>query len=124
MPLYGKLKTALNKNDKSIFLGLYCYIEPSGEWQVMTDYDFSTATRKSIFINRALTHEKYYFFHCSITLLKPEMLEQHGDLKQRLSDLRSHSPHKIKQIRDTLHSLFAIGELTDITDIISATYRN
>ncbi len=122
--LSGELKTALHKNNKSIFFGLYCYVEPSGEWQIMTDSDFSTATKKSIFINRALTHDKHYFFHCSITTLKPETLERQGDLKQRLSDLRSHSPHKIKQIRDVLHSLFAIGELTDITDIISAAYQH
>lgn len=123
-PLSGKLKSAMHKNDTSIYFGLYCYIEPSGEWQIMTDYEFSTATRKAVFINRALTHEKYYFFHCSITPLKLKSLEQQGDLKQQLSELRSHSPHKIKQIRDTLHSLFAIGELSDITDIISASYQN
>ena len=122
MPLYSVLKSA--RNEQAIYFGLYSYLESSGQWQIMTDYDLPTDRKKSVFIIRALNHETHYFFHGTITPIPSNFLEQQGDLKQRLSELRSHSPHKIKQIRDVLHRLFAIGELTDITDIISAAYRN
>jgi len=119
-PLYSLLRS--DKSKQSIYFGLYSYIDSSGEWKIMTDYDLSTPRKKSIFINRALSHEIHYFFHSNITLIPSCFLKQQGDLNQRLSELRSHSPHKIKQIREVLHSLLAIGELTDITDIISSTY--
>ena len=122
-PISELIKSASHKPDTSLSFGLYCYREQSGNWQLMTEHNFSTPAKKSLFINRALTHEKYYFFHCTLTSVKSALREQQGDLNQRLSQLRSHSPHKIKQIKDVLYSLFAIGELTDITDIISTAYR-
>ena len=45
------------------------------------------------------------------------------DLVQQLAQLRNHSQHKVKQIREVLTKLFAVGELTDITALLTAVYR-
>lgn len=109
-------------SDSSAQFGLYCYSDSSGKWRLRTDLTFSTVAQKSLFINQALASEQYYFFHCSLTPIKSSLIDQEKDLNSQLSLLRSHSPHKVKQIRETLRSLFAIGELTDISDIISTVY--
>ena len=109
-------------SDKSICFGLYCYQEKSGEWKIQTDMSLSTTTQKSLFINKAMRYEDYHFYNCVLTPIKSSLIEQEDDLNQALLEFRSHSPHKVKQVRETLHSLYAVGELIDITDIIEAGY--
>ena len=112
-----------DNSDNLAQFGLYCYLDSSGNWRLSTDLTFTTIAQKSLFINQALACKSYYFFHCSLTAIDSSEIEQENDLNNQLSLLRNHSPHKVKQIRETLYSLFAVGELTDITDIISAAYR-
>jgi len=83
----------------------------------------STTTQKSLFINKAMRYEDYHFYNCVLTPIKSSLIEQEDDLNRALLALRSHSPHKVKQIRDTLHGLYAVGELIDITDIIEVGYE-
>jgi PilZ domain-containing protein len=109
--------------DNSAQFGLYCYLDSSGNWRLSSDLTFTTIAQKSLFINQALACKSYYFFHCSLTPINSSVIDQENDLNSQLSLLRSHSPHKVKQIRETLYSLFAVGELTDITDIISTAYH-
>ncbi|PHS30265.1 MAG: hypothetical protein COA95_09250 [Methylophaga sp.] len=116
-----RLKPIHNNDSASIHFGLYCYQNNQGVWQLSTDYDFPSKNHKSVFISRALTHEHHYFFHCRLCPIVSTWLENEPDLNQQLVELRNHSPHKVKQIRSVLHGLFATGELTDITDVISAT---
>jgi hypothetical protein len=66
---------------------------------------------------------EHYFYHGSLTSLKTEQVTQQKDLYDKLMELRTHSQHKVKQIRQVFHTMFAIGEFTDITDIIRAAYR-
>jgi hypothetical protein len=65
--------------------------------------------------------EQYHFFHCTLSPIKSSWIEQESYLNQQLSQL-PHMPHKTTQLRKTLRRLFAIGELTDITDILEASY--
>lgn len=117
------LSEQLKLADNRIQFGLYCHSDNSGNWQVATDYHLSTPAQKAVFINRALQCQQFYFFHCSLSPIKPVLFEHQDDLNQQLVKIRNHSSHKVKQIREVLNSLFAIGELNDITDILTAAYQ-
>jgi len=105
-----------------ISFGLYCYQEKTGIWKIQTDMSLNTEVQKSLFINKAMRYEYYHFYNCVLTPIKSALIEQEDDLNRKLLEFRPHSPHKVKQIRETLHSLYAVGELIDITDIIEAGY--
>ncbi|MFW5447119.1 MAG: PilZ domain-containing protein [Methylophagaceae bacterium] len=106
----------------SIHFGIYCYQDNASNWQVATDHSFHSTSEKSLFINRALANKEHYFFHCRLCPIKFTWFDQEAELTRQLLELRNHSPHKVKQIKSIFLSLFAVGELTDITDIISANY--
>lgn len=106
----------------SLSFGIYCYQENSGEWKIQTDMLLDSTSQKSLFINQAIRNEHYHFYNCSLTPIKSTLIEQEEDLNRTFLEWRSHSPHKVKQIRETLHSLYAVGELIDITDIIKSAY--
>lgn len=116
-------KSIADKADSHVSFGIYCYQNNSDTWQVSTEESFNNAAEKTLFINRALLCEHYYFFHCSLSPLALNAVTNEADLYNQLLQLRSHSQHKVKQIREVLQTLFAVGELTDITDIIAAVYR-
>lgn len=103
--------------------GIYCYRDKLAQWQVQTDLNFLSPEQKSVFINRALLEHEYRFFHCDLTGVKHISIEQEPDLDHQLSDLRLHSPHHIRRIKQLMQNLFAIGDLTDITQIIEAVYQ-
>jgi hypothetical protein len=81
------------------------------------------STEKNMFLNRAVLAEQYFFYHCSLVPVKPIITTDQQDLYDKLINLRSQSQHKVKQIRGVIHSIFAIGELTDISDIIASYYN-
>ncbi|NQZ53552.1 MAG: PilZ domain-containing protein [Piscirickettsiaceae bacterium] len=109
--------------ENSVSFGLYCYLDKTVTWQFTTDYELTNAAQKALFINRALVSEQYHFFQCTLSPIKSSWVEQEADLNQQLAQLRPHMPHKTTQLRKTLRRLFAIGELTDITDILEASYQ-
>ncbi|MBE0439373.1 MAG: PilZ domain-containing protein [Gammaproteobacteria bacterium] len=117
------LSEQLKLADNRIQFGLYCHSDNSGNWHLATDYHLTKPPQKAVFINRALHCQQFYFFHCSLSPIKSVLLEQQDDLNQQLVKIRHHSSHKVKQIREVLTSLFAIGELNDITDILTAVYH-
>ena len=117
------LKTLADKPDSPVSFGLYCYQQNKVTWTIAAEPSFTTAAEKTLFINRALLCEQYYFFHCTLLPLSSNDISREADLSKQLIQLRSRSQHKVKQIREVLQSLFAIGELTNITDIIAAAYR-
>jgi len=118
------LNEVSDKTGSSPSFGLYCYQDKQGIWRIQADYALSTPAQKSLFINQALHYEKHAFYHCTLSPIETDVIDQEGDLNQTLLQLRPHHPHKVKQIRETLHSIFAVGELIDITDIIKANYQS
>ena len=118
------LKSLPDNTTDSIHFGIYCYHDNSGNWQIESDQNFISTSDKSLFINRALAHKEHVFFHCRLCPIKFTWFEQEIELTRQLLELRNHSPHKVKQIKSIMLSFFAVGELTDITDIISANYQH
>ena len=116
------LKVTIDNKQPITDFGIYCYRDKSQQWHINTDHHFKTTQHKALFINRALLAEHQQFFHCDLTAIKSPIIEREADLGQYLSRLRSHSPHNVKQIKDITRSLFALGDLTDITTIITAIY--
>jgi hypothetical protein len=112
-----------NKPDQPVSFGLYCYQQNKATWKVSIESSFTNAAEKTLFINRALMCEQHYFFHCTLSALPTDAVANEDDLHHQLMQLRSHSQHKVKLIREVLQGLFAIGELTDITDIIATAYK-
>jgi PilZ domain-containing protein len=120
-----QIKTLADKDtpDNPVSFGLYCYQQNKATWKISIESSFANAAEKALFINRALLCEQHYFFHCTLSALSTNAVASEDDLHQQIMQLRSHSQHKVKQIREVLQSLFAIGELTDITDIVAAAYK-
>ena len=98
---------------------LYCYLDSTNNWIIHNSHDFTSPLQKSLFINRALLAKQQRFFHCSLSAIKSNTFRQESDLDEQLSIFRRHTPNTVRQIRETIQSLFAVGELTDITTIIS-----
>lgn len=113
------LKEAIDGGLNHANFGLYCYLDSKNNWITHISHDFKSPLQKSLFINRALLAEQYRFFHCSLSIAKTNTFRQESDLDEQLSTFRRHTPNTVRQIRDTINSLFAVGELTDITTIIS-----
>ena len=109
-------------SDSSTSFGIYCYQDKAGEWQIQTDLTLTTTAQKTLFVNQALRYPTQTFYHCTLTPIKTDLIEQEDDLNQKLLQFHSRDAHKIKHVRNTLRSLFAVGELIDITDIVKAIY--
>lgn len=122
-PISELIKACTDNKSSYISFGLYCYQDSKDTWQINIEQALENSAEKTMFINQALLSEQHYFFHCALAPLSSGAEAKEKDLYQQLLQLRSHSQHKVKQIREVLQSLFAVGELTDITDIISAVYR-
>lgn len=106
---------------KSVSLGIYAY-RYHDDWQISTDMQLDSTQQKSLFIHRALAAPEQLFLHCTLVPVRPEALDAETDLRQQLLGLRRHSGHKVREIRETLHSLFAVGQARDIRRLIEAIY--
>jgi hypothetical protein len=126
VPLSEIIKNQSSGDNSNVSFGLYCYQNKvkNNDWVITTDFDFSYSAGKELFISRAITNEHYVFFQCSLAPIQVNALDDEDDLKTQLRSLRNQTPHKVKQIRDILYSLFGIGNLIDVTDIIEAAYTN
>lgn len=105
----------------SVSLGIYAY-RYHDDWQISTDPLLENTQQKSLFIHRALAAPEQLFLHCTLVPVRPETLDAETDLRQQLLGLRRHSGHKVREIRETLHSLFAVGQVRDIRRLIEAIY--
>jgi len=125
VPISDALKTLTNYSSDTLNFGIYCYKDEGqhAEWHITSDLSFSTINEKSLLISRALHSGNYYFYHCSIASISSSFIQEQADLNTQLLALRHHSTHKVKHIRETIKSLLAVCSLTDITDIIKASYQ-
>jgi hypothetical protein len=121
--LWDSAKRQVDMQANTLNFILYCYLNSQQEWQIRLESDFGNTAEKSLFINQALMSPEHYFYHGSLTPIKTEQITQQTDLYETLIELHSHSQHKVKQIRQTLHSMFAVGELTDISKVIESVFR-
>lgn len=121
--LWDQAKLFADKPDNTLNFTLYTYLSSQQEWQIKLEYDFTSTAEKTLFINQALMAPECYFYHGSLTSIKTEQITSQADLYEKLIELRVHSQHKVKQIRQIFHTMFALGEFTDITEIIAAAYR-
>jgi|GEM_PF-596728 len=126
VPLSEIIKAQSSRDNNSASFGLYCYQNKSknDDWLINTDFDFSYSAGKDLFISRAMANEHYLFFQCSLMPIQLNALDNEDDLNAQLHSLRNQTPHKVKQVRDILYSLFGIGNLIDVTDIVEAAYKN
>jgi len=117
------LKLPINDLQTSVRFGIYAFRRHTdADWQISSDLSFEDAVSKQLFIQRALTAAERHFFNCHLQPIQSNDGAAAADLHQQLTQLRRHNNHKVKQIRETLNSLFAIGQLTDVTDIIASQY--
>ncbi|MDT8311257.1 MAG: PilZ domain-containing protein [Methylophaga sp.] len=117
------LKLPITDQQTSICFGIYAFRRNTdADWQIGSDLSFDDNASKQLFIRRALTAAEQHFFNCYLQPIKTGHDAYAADLQQQLSQLRRHNSHKVKQIRETLDSLFAIGQLTDVTAIIASQY--
>lgn len=125
VPLSEIIKNQGNKHHQPVNFGLYAYQDKAknNSWLINTDFDFSYALAKELFINRALANEHYIFFQCALMPSQLNVAVGEDDLNTQLHSLRHQVPHKVKQIREVLHGIFGIGNLLDVTDIIEAAYK-
>lgn len=118
------LKLPISDLQNSLSFGIYAFRRSAQhEWQIGSDLSFEDSTSKQIFIRRAVTAGEQLFFSCHLQPIRSGAWSAMTDLQQQLNQLRRHNSHKVKQIRETLNSLFAMGQLTDITDLIRSQYR-
>jgi hypothetical protein len=118
-----QLKSVAEQKHQALLFGIYAYLDNKQQWQVKTDFSFDLSTEKNMFLNQAVLASKHYFYHCSLVPVKPTITTGQEDLYDALINLRSQSQHKVKQIRGVMHSIFAIGELTDISNILGVYFN-
>ncbi|MEX0614862.1 MAG: hypothetical protein WD177_03030, partial [Methylophaga sp.] len=117
------LKLPVSELQTSVRFGIYAFRRHAhADWQISSDLSFEDAVSKQLFIQRALTATERHFFNCHLQPIPTSDGAAAADLHQQLTQLRRHNNHKVKQIRETLNSLFAMGQLTDVTDIIANQY--
>ncbi len=117
------LKLPINDLQTSVRFGIYAFRRNAdADWQISSDLIFEDSVNKQLFIQRALTAAEQHFFNCHLQPIQTSNDAATEDLHQQLNQLRRHNNHKVKQIRETLNSLFAIGQLTDVTDIVKSHY--
>lgn len=127
-PMAGRLsqplKLPVTDLQTSVSFGIYAFRRNAhADWQISSDLSFEDTVSKQLFIQRALTATEWHFFNCHLQPIPTSNVAAAADLHQQLTQLRRHNNHKVKHIRETLNSLFAIGQLTDVTNIIASQYR-
>lgn len=119
------LKLPISDLQTGLQFGLYAFRRTKeSEWQISSDLMFEDMASKQFFINRAMNSAEYRFYNCQLQPIKPSTWPAAADLQQQLTQLRRHNNHKVKQIRETLSSLFAIAQLTDITQVLVNQFGN
>ncbi|MCC5796436.1 MAG: PilZ domain-containing protein [Methylophaga sp.] len=120
-PLKPQLSTCKDQLDFGIYA---CQLGPESDWMIRLGDEFETPTEKLRFIKLALSAPKHGFFQCKLMPFKAAGLEQEVDLQQQLLRLRQYSGHKVKNIRETFSSLFAVAELHDMTQLMADLCKN
>lgn len=100
--------------------GVYCYVDSNGVWQVQSDIHFKTPADKYWFIMKALAARKYRFYQCTLTALNAGQDTQADAVVEYVESL---SLNKAKEVRALFNSLIAVGELTNMTKLVTHVYQ-
>lgn len=112
------LKTLNTDNLVTQSMGLYCYRSQQQPWQIICEHELQSKEAKSLLLHRLFNADHHFVFHCQLVNSKTDWLHDEQDLTQQINALRSHSAHRIKNLRQMLSSIFSMGYLTDITNIV------
>lgn len=125
--LAGDLSRALDsavadKSERNVRLatGLYCYLDANGDWRAQSDIHFKTPEEKYWFIMRALSAQKYRFYHCAVMALSGGQDPQTDAVVDYVASL---SLNKAKEVRSLFNSLIAVGELTNMSKLVAHVYQ-
>ncbi|SFK12043.1 PilZ domain-containing protein [Methylophaga sulfidovorans] len=122
--LHEQVKGFQAKEGESLNTALYGFESSQDQWQWMFDHQFIAQRDKDRFLQRALAAKQFYAFQCYISPISRREADKQTDLLPQLNQQRSKQAHRIKHIRRQLSELFAIAELTDITQLIQLMYAN
>lgn len=113
-----QLKTVNTENMVTQAMGLYCYRSGQQPWQIICEYELQSTEAKNLLLHRLFSSQHHYVFHCQLVNNKTDWLHDELDLIRQINALRSHSAHRIKNLRQMLGSIFAVAYLTDITQFV------
>lgn len=119
-----QLKTVTTDNLVTHGMGLYCYRSNQQPWQIICEHELQSSEAKNLLLHRLFRSESHYVFHCQLVNSKTDWLQDEQDLIRQINALRSHSPHRIKNLRQMLFSIFAVAYLTDITGLIRDSFNS
>lgn len=109
------LKTLHTDNLITFGMGLYCYRSGHQPWQIICEHELQSEEAKKLLLHRVFNSSQHYIFHCQLTNNRTDWLSSEQDLIRQINSLRSHSAHRIKNLRQMLFSIFAVAYLTDVT---------
>ena len=118
-----QLKTLNTDNLVTQSMGLYCYRSQQQPWQIICEHELQSKEAKNLLLHRLFNADHHYVFHCQLVNSNTDWLHDEQDLTQQINALRSHSAHRIKNLRQMLFSLFAVAYLTDITALIRDSHK-
>lgn len=118
------LKTATTENLATQDMGLYCYRSQQQPWQIVCEHEIPSTEAKNLLLHRLLNSEHHFIFHCKLVSCKTDWLHDEQDLVRQINALRSHSAHRIKNLRQMLFSIFAVAYMTDITALVRDSFKS
>lgn len=119
-----QLKTATTDNLVTHSMGLYCYRSQQQPWQIICEHELQSTEAKNLLLHRMFISENHFVFHCQLVNSKTDWLNDEQDLIRQINALRSHSAHRIKNLRQMLFSIFAVAYLTDITGLVRDSFES
>ena len=120
--LHEQVKGLQAKEGESLNTALYGFETHHDQWQWMFDHQFMTQMDKDRFLQRGLSAKQFHAFQCFVSPINDREADEQTDLIPQLNQQRSQQAHRIKIMRQQLSQLFALLELTDITQLISLKY--
>jgi len=109
--------------ERFLVFGLYaCQPRGASSWTSHIDADFADAASLAAFVRHALSCPRHYFFHCTLTPLRPANEDKRSMDEVRQLNVRF--PHRVKDILRLFNSLLAVGELNNITPLIKFLYAD
>ena len=118
-----QLKTLNTDNLVTHSMGLYCYRSQQQPWQIICEHELQSKEAKNLLLHRLFNADHHYVFHFQLINSKTDWLHDEQDLTQQINALRSHSAHRIKNLRQMLFSIFAVAYMTDITALIRDSHK-